>query len=95
MIITRVAKTAAVAAIALFATLVTFGNLTDYDTNFASSSTCCRWTRSFRLPRSVPGDHEPGPASRRLRVDHRGGGVDGGALLDRGGFISREGCARM
>ena len=35
MIITRVAKTAAVAAIALFATLVTFGNLTDYDTNFA------------------------------------------------------------
>jgi predicted small integral membrane protein len=31
----RAAKAAAVAAIALLASLVTFGNLTDYDTNFA------------------------------------------------------------
>jgi predicted small integral membrane protein len=31
----RAAKAAAVAAIALFASLVTFGNLTDYGTNFA------------------------------------------------------------
>src|SRR5205807_10210132 len=31
----RAAKTIAVAAIALFASLVAFGNLTDYDTNFA------------------------------------------------------------
>jgi predicted small integral membrane protein len=35
MIVTRAAKAATVAAIALFATLVTFGNLTDYNTNFA------------------------------------------------------------
>jgi predicted small integral membrane protein len=35
MLVMRAAKVAAVAAIALFATLVTFGNLTDYDTNFA------------------------------------------------------------
>ena len=35
MIVTRAAKTACVAAIALFATLVAFGNLTDYNTNFA------------------------------------------------------------
>jgi predicted small integral membrane protein len=35
MIIVRVAKTAMVAAIALFATLVAFGNVTDYGTNFA------------------------------------------------------------
>jgi predicted small integral membrane protein len=35
MIAIRAAKAAAVAAIALFASLVTFGNLTDYGTNFA------------------------------------------------------------
>ena len=35
IILVRAAKAAAVAAIALFATLVAFGNLTDYDTNFA------------------------------------------------------------
>jgi predicted small integral membrane protein len=34
MIVVRLAKTAMVAAIALFATLVAFGNLTDYGTNF-------------------------------------------------------------
>ncbi len=35
MKIIRIAKTAAVAAIALFSTLVAFGNITDYATNFA------------------------------------------------------------
>lgn len=35
MMVTRIAKTAAVAAIALFSTLVAFGNITDYGTNFA------------------------------------------------------------
>ncbi len=35
MIAIRAAKAATVAAIALFASLVTFGNLTDYGTNFA------------------------------------------------------------
>jgi len=35
MLAIRAAKAAAVAAIALFASLVTFGNLTDYGTNFA------------------------------------------------------------
>ena len=35
MIATRAAKAATVAAIALFASLVTFGNLTDYGTNLA------------------------------------------------------------
>jgi predicted small integral membrane protein len=35
MIAIRAAKAAMVAAIALFASLVTFGNLTDYDTNLA------------------------------------------------------------
>jgi predicted small integral membrane protein len=35
MIALRAAKAALVAAIALFASLVTFGNLTDYGTNFA------------------------------------------------------------
>lgn len=35
MLITRLSKTAFVAAIALFATLVSFGNITDYGTNFA------------------------------------------------------------
>ena len=34
MIALRAAKVAMVAAIALFATLVAFGNMTDYDTNF-------------------------------------------------------------
>jgi predicted small integral membrane protein len=34
MIAIRAAKAALVAAIAVFASLVTFGNLTDYDTNF-------------------------------------------------------------
>jgi predicted small integral membrane protein len=34
MIVLRAAKVSAVAAIALFASLVTFGNLTDYGTNF-------------------------------------------------------------
>jgi predicted small integral membrane protein len=34
MIAIRAAKAALVAAIALFATLITFGNLTDYNTNF-------------------------------------------------------------
>jgi predicted small integral membrane protein len=34
MLAIRAAKTAAVAAIALFATLVAFGNVTDYGTNF-------------------------------------------------------------
>ena len=34
MIAIRAAKAATVAAIALFASLVTFGNLTDYNTNF-------------------------------------------------------------
>ena len=34
MIVIRLAKTAMVAAIALFATLVAFGNVTDYGTNF-------------------------------------------------------------
>ena len=35
MLITRAAKIAMVAAIAAFATLVAFGNITDYETNFA------------------------------------------------------------
>ena len=35
MIITRLSKTALVAAIAFFASLVAFGNITDYGTNFA------------------------------------------------------------
>src|SRR5262245_35998400 len=35
MIVIRAAKIAMVAAIALFATLVAFGNITDYDTNLA------------------------------------------------------------
>jgi predicted small integral membrane protein len=35
MIVVRVIKAALVAAIALFASLVAFGNLTDYNTNFA------------------------------------------------------------
>src|SRR6516225_11102014 len=35
MIAVRVAKIALVAAIALFASLVAFGNVTDYNTNFA------------------------------------------------------------
>jgi predicted small integral membrane protein len=35
MIAIRAAKLALVAAVALFASLVTFGNLTDYNTNFA------------------------------------------------------------
>jgi predicted small integral membrane protein len=35
IILVRASKAAAVAAIALFATLVAFGNATDYDTNFA------------------------------------------------------------
>jgi len=35
MIAIRAAKVATVAAIALFASLVAFGNLTDYDTNLA------------------------------------------------------------
>jgi predicted small integral membrane protein len=35
MIVIRAAKIAMVAAIALFATLVVFGNITDYGTNFA------------------------------------------------------------
>jgi predicted small integral membrane protein len=35
MIVIRAAKVAMVAAIALFATLVAFGNVTDYGTNFA------------------------------------------------------------
>ncbi len=34
MIVVRAAKAATVAAVALFASLVTFGNLTDYNTNF-------------------------------------------------------------
>lgn len=35
MLITRLSKTAFVAAIGFFATLVAFGNITDYGTNFA------------------------------------------------------------
>jgi predicted small integral membrane protein len=35
LIVIRAAKAALVAAVALFASLVTFGNLTDYNTNFA------------------------------------------------------------
>ena len=35
MIALRAAKAATVAAVALFASLVAFGNLTDYDTNLA------------------------------------------------------------
>ncbi|KAB2699543.1 MULTISPECIES: DUF2165 family protein [unclassified Ochrobactrum] len=35
MVVTRLSKTAFVAAIAFFATLVAFGNITDYGTNFA------------------------------------------------------------
>jgi predicted small integral membrane protein len=35
MIVLRAAKAATVAAVALFASLVAFGNVTDYDTNFA------------------------------------------------------------
>lgn len=35
MLVTRLSKTAFVAAIAFFATLVVFGNVTDYGTNFA------------------------------------------------------------
>src|SRR5215217_6053077 len=35
MLVLRAAKTMAVAAMALLVSLVAFGNLTDYDTNFA------------------------------------------------------------
>jgi len=34
MLVIRAAKVALVAAVALFATLVAFGNMTDYETNF-------------------------------------------------------------
>ena len=53
MIETRITKVVMVASLALFALLVTFDNLTDYDTNYAfvshvlSMDTTLRGTRYF------------------------------------------------
>src|SRR5262249_24399271 len=68
------AKAATVAAIALFASLVTFGNLTDYDTNLAFIQHVLSMDTIF-------------PSSRisYRAITTRGGGDDRRAVLDRRG----------
>ena len=86
MIALRVSKVALVAAVALFDSLFTFGNLTDYDTNFVFRA--ARAVDGHDLPvfrHQVPGDYHPRPASRGIRADHRRASRGRGAVRDRRG----------
>src|SRR6516164_2198265 len=85
MIAIRAAKVATVAAIALFASLVTFGNLTDYNTNFVFVEHVLSMDTIFPFSHQVPGDHQSCASSSGLRARHRGGGGHSGAVLDRRG----------
>ena len=68
MIAIRAAKVALVAAIALFASLVAFGNLTDYDTNFVFVQHVLSMDTIYPSSTiNVPGDHQSRTAPRRLR----------------------------
>ena len=63
MIVLRAAKIAMVAAIALFASLVAFGNMTDYNTNFAFVEHVLSMDTIFAFSTiQLPGDHESGAA---------------------------------
>ena len=77
------AKTAMVAAIALFASLVAFGNVTDYSTNFAFVQHVLSMDTIFEPRPSVPRDRQPGAASCGLYGHHRDRGTNSGAVLDR------------
>ena len=96
MIAIRAAKAATVAAIALFASLVTFGNLTDYNTNFVfvehvmSMDTIFPFSTIKYRAITSPALHHAAYAAH-----HRGGGGDRGAVLDRRGRCSCAGCAPM
>jgi len=46
--ILRLSKTLLVAAVALYYTLVVFNNLTDYGSDYALCTMCCRWIPRFR-----------------------------------------------
>src|SRR5207247_8003915 len=69
MIALRAAKAATVAAIALFASLVTFGNLTDYNTNFVFVEHVLSMDTIYAFFHDqVSGDHRPCDRARGLRA---------------------------
>ncbi len=95
MIAIRAAKAATVAAIALFASLVTFGNLTDYNTNFIfvehvlSMDTIFPFSTIKYRAITNPALHQAAYARH-----HRGGGGHSRAVLDRRGGARAPVCRR-
>ena len=83
MLAIRLAKILMVAAIALFASLVTFGNLTDYGINFAFVQHVLSMDPIFHFPRSDTARSRVSRCITRLFRDHRDGSGDRVALLDR------------
>ena len=87
MIAIRVAKTVLVAAMALFASLVAFGNITDYSTNFAFVQHVLSMDTIFPFHHRLPRDHQSRPAPRGLCSHHRRRNADRRAVLDRRGAV--------
>src|SRR6267378_373386 len=76
MIETRIIKVVMVASLALFALLVTFDNLTDYDTNYAFVSHVLSMDTTSSGERSALSPHHLARAmAGRLCADHRGRGA--------------------
>ncbi len=82
--IVRLSKALLVCAIALFASLVAFGNITDYGSNFAFVRHVFMMDTIFpRRHHWLPFDTDAVAASRRLYLHHRAGEPDRAAVLDR------------
>ena len=94
MLAIRAAKAATVAAIALFDSLVAFGNLTDYNTNLAFVEHVLSMDAIFPHSAIKYRAITSPTLQRGLCRHHRDGGRDGGAVLDRL-RCSRGGCAPM
>ena len=88
MLAIRAAKAATVAAIALFATLVTFGNVTDYDTNFAfvrqAITALLCWIGAAQLAHRLRANSASFNRAKRFAI----AGLTLGFLLWQGGFMS-------
>ena len=77
MIATRITKVIMVASLAVFALLVTFDNLTDYDTNYAFVWHVLSMDTTFPGERAAlsPHHHLARAMAGRLCADHRGRGA--------------------
>ena len=95
MLAIRAAKIVTIAAVAFFATLVAFGNITDYGTNFAFVQHVLDMDSIFPdATIKVSCNHQPVPAPWGLQPDHRGGSTHRDAVLVRRLPASAEAARR-